>query len=206
MTLSTEDRVAEIMARLPEMAGARRLIALSGPPGTGKSTVAEALCHELRDQGEAVSVVPMDGFHLDNSVLEARGLLSRKGAPETFDAAGFISLIERLKAGGEVVAPIFDRARDIAIAGASVVPVETRTVIVEGNYLMFDEDPWRALAPLWDLALFIDASEDDLRARLVRRWRDHGHDDLAAVARAEANDLPNARRIRAARLAGAVTL
>lgn len=206
MTRTTEDRVAEIMARLPEMAGDRRLVALSGPPATGKSTVAEVLCQTLRDRGETVSVVPMDGFHLDNGVLDARGLRSRKGAPETFDAAGFISLIERLKAGGEVVVPIFDRARDIAIAGASVVPAEARTVIVEGNYLMFDEDPWRALAPLWDLAVFLEASEDDLRARLVRRWRDHGHDDIAALARAEENDLPNARRILAARLAGAVTL
>lgn len=206
MALTIADRVAEIMARLPERAGARRMIALSGPPGTGKSTVAEALCQKLRDRGETVAVVPMDGFHLDNRVLDARGLLSRKGAPETFDAAGFITLIERLKGGGEVVVPVFDRVRDIAIAGASVVPVETQTVIVEGNYLMFDEDPWRALAPLWDLAVFLDASEDDLRERLVRRWRDHGHDDLAALARAEQNDLPNARRILAARLVGAVTL
>ena len=206
MTLTIEDRVAEILARLPDMAGARRMIALAGPPATGKSTVAEALCHRLRNRGEAVSVVPMDGFHLDNRVLEARGLLSRKGAPETFDAAGFIALIKRLKEGGEVVIPVFDRARDIAIAGASVVPVETRTVIVEGNYLMFDEDPWRALASLWDLAVYLDAPEDELRARLVLRWRDHGYDDDAALARAEENDLANARRIRAARLAGAATL
>jgi fructokinase len=200
------DRVAAIIARLRERPDARRLVALSGPPGTGKSTVAAALADALRDRGEAVSVVPMDGFHLDNGVLDARGLLPRKGAPETFDAAGFIAAIVRLTAGGEVVVPIFDRARDIAIAGASVVPAGTRTVIVEGNYLMFDAEPWRALAGLWDLAVFLDAPEDELRTRLVRRWRDHGLDERAALARAEANDLPNARRIRAARLAGAVTL
>ncbi len=206
MTFTVEERVTEILARLPEAGRARRLIALAGPPGTGKSTLAEILCQQLRDAGETASVVPMDGFHLDNRILEKRGLLLRKGAPETFDAAGFIALIQRLKAGSEVIVPVFDRARDIAIAGASVVRAEARTLIVEGNYLMFDEDPWRELAPLWDMAVFLDATEDELRDRLVRRWREHGLDESEALARAEENDLPNARRVLAERLPGALTL
>lgn len=200
------NRVAAIVARLPEMAGARRLIALAGPPATGKSTLAEALRDHLVAAGDHATVVPMDGFHLDNRILAEKGLLPRKGAPETFDAAGFIALVQRLKAGGDVVIPVFDRARDIAIAGAALVPAAARMVIVEGNYLMLDEAPWRALAPLWDLAIFLDAPETELRARLVRRWLDHGLGAEAALARAEANDLPNARRILAARLPGAVTL
>lgn len=200
------NRVAAIVARLPETAGARRLVALAGPPATGKSTLAEALRDHLLAAGEDAAVVPMDGFHLDNRILAEKRLLSRKGAPETFDAAGFIALVQRLRAGGDVIVPVFDRARDIAIAGAALVPAAARTVIVEGNYLMLDEAPWRALAPLWDLAIFLHAPEDELRARLVRRWLDHGLGAEAALARAEANDLPNARRILAARLPGAVTL
>lgn len=200
------DRVAAVVARLPERAGARRLVALAGPPATGKSTIADALRAALVARGANAVVVPMDGYHLDNRILSERGLLSRKGAPETFDAHGFIAMIRRLKAGEETFVPVFDRTRDIAIAGAGLIPATADTIIVEGNYLMFDEAPWRDLAPLWDAALFLDASEAVLRERLVQRWRDHGLGDQAAVARAEENDLPNARRILARRINGAITI
>ncbi|WP_432621242.1 nucleoside/nucleotide kinase family protein [Albidovulum sp.] len=201
-----EDRVAAIVARLPERAGARRLVALAGPPATGKSTIAEALRDALAARGANAVVVPMDGYHLDNRILSERGLLPRKGAPETFDARGFIAMIRRLKAGEETFVPVFDRTRDIAIAGAGLVPAAADTIIVEGNYLMFDEDPWRELALLWDAALFLDASEAVLRERLVQRWRHYGLSEDAALARAEENDLPNARRILAGRLGGAITV
>ncbi|MGL4281626.1 MAG: nucleoside/nucleotide kinase family protein [Albidovulum sp.] len=201
-----EDRVAAIVARLPERAGARRLIALAGPPATGKSTIADALRDALVAGGANAVVVPMDGYHLDNRILSARGLLPRKGAPETFDARGFIAMIRRLKAGEETFVPVFDRSRDIAIAGAGLVPASADTIIVEGNYLMFDEAPWRDLAPLWDVALFLDASEAVLRERLVQRWRHFGLADDAALARAEENDLPNARLVLGRRLGGAITV
>lgn len=201
-----EDRVAAIVARLPERAGARRLIALAGPPATGKSTIADALRDALAAGGANAVVVPMDGYHLDNRILSARGLLPRKGAPETFDARGFIAMIRRLKAGEETFVPVFDRSRDIAIAGAGLVPANADTIIVEGNYLMFDEAPWRDLAPLWDVALFLDASEAVLRERLVQRWRHYGLADDAALARAEENDLPNARLVLGRRLGGAITV
>ena len=201
-----EDRVAAIVARLPERAGARRLVALAGPPATGKSTIAEVLRKALAAKGAKAVVVPMDGYHLDNRILSERGLLARKGAPETFDAQGFIAMIRRLKIGEEAFVPVFDRSRDIAIAGAGLVPASADTIIVEGNYLMFDEAPWRDLAPLWDVALFLDASETVLRERLVQRWRDHGLTEQAGLARAEENDLPNARVILARRLGGAITI
>ena len=174
---------------------ARVLVALAGAPGSGKSTLATALQRRLRDQGTPAEVVPMDGFHLDNAVLDARGLRQRKGSPETFDADGFIHLIRRLKAGGEVVAPIFDRGRDIAIAGAQVIPATCEVVVCEGNYLLFDEAPWSALAPLWDLPARLDVPLTELRARLIQRWLDHGLSRAAATRRAEGNDVPNARRI-----------
>jgi pantothenate kinase len=183
-------------------AGAERFtVAVAGPPGAGKSTFAEALRARLAEAGEAVAVVPMDGFHYDNAVLEARGLLARKGAPETFDAEGFRHLLERLREPGRAVAiPVFDRSIDIARAGARIVEATTRILIVEGNYLLLDEAPWRRMAALFDLRIFLETSMAELERRLVQRWIDHGHSAEAARQRALANDIPNAGRVMAARL------
>jgi pantothenate kinase len=175
----------------------RLLVGLGGPPGSGKSSLADALARRLRAQRVAAEVVPLEGFLLDTAVLDARGLRGRRGAPETVDAAGFVHLARRLREGGEVVAPLFDRARDLAVAGAQVVPADCPVVICEGSYLLFDESPWDALAPLWDLAVRLDAPEADLRARLIQRWLDQGLSRAAATRRAEGNDLPNARRVLA---------
>ncbi len=184
------ERSTELLADRP-----RVLVALAGAPGSGKSTLAASLLRRCRDAKVSAEIVPMDGFHLDNAVLDARGLRQRKGAPETFDAQGFLHLVRRLRAGGEVVAPIFDRSRDIAIAGAQVVPADARIVICEGNYLLFDGDPWRELVNLWDLTARLDVPLRELRARLIQRWLDHGLSRAAATRRAESNDVPNARRI-----------
>ncbi|TNC69128.1 sugar transporter [Rubellimicrobium roseum] len=173
----------------------RVLVALAGAPAAGKSTLAAAVHRRLRDQRVPAEVVPLDGFLLDTAVLDARGLRQRKGAPETFDSQGFLHLVRRLKTGGEVVAPIFDRARDIAIAGAQVVPADCRVVICEGGYLLFDEAPWRELLPLWDLTARVDVPLRELRARLIQRWLSHGLSRAAATRRAESNDVPNAERI-----------
>ena len=174
---------------------ARVMVAIAGAPASGKSTLAAELARRLRAQRVATEVVPMDGFHLDNAVLDARGLRNRKGAPETFDALGFVHLIRRLQAGEEVVAPLFDRSRDLSVAGAQPVPPETRVVICEGNYLLFDEAPWRQLVPLWDLRAQLDVPLPELRGRLIQRWLDHGLSRAAATRRAESNDIPNAQRV-----------
>ncbi len=184
------ERATALLADRP-----RVLVALAGAPGSGKSTLATALLRRCRDAKVPAEVVSMDGFHLDNAVLDARGLRQRKGAPETLDAQGFLHLVRRLRDAGEVVAPIFDRARDIAIAGAQVVPADTQIVICEGNYLLFDEDPWRDLAPLWDLTARLDVPLPEMRARLIQRWLDHGLSRAAATRRAESNDVPNAQRV-----------
>lgn len=169
----------------------RLLVAIAGPPGAGKSTLAEGLA----DQIAGAVVVPMDGFHLDNRVLEARGLLPRKGAPETFDVAGFTALVARLRGEGEVVIPVFDRSRDIAVAGARVIGPDARVLLIEGNYLLLDEAPWRGLADYWDLTIGIEVPIEVLEARLTQRWHDYGLDEAAARARALGNDIPNARRV-----------
>lgn len=182
--------------------GRRLRVAVAGPPGSGKSTVAEALVQRLNAGPGAgrAALVPMDGFHLDNRVLEARGLLARKGAPETFDAAGFAHMVRRLGAEEEVVIPVFDRAREIAIAGAAVVGPEAAIAVVEGNYLLLAEAPWQALAAEWDCSVFLDVPEAELERRLMARWLGHGYSEAAARAKVAENDLPNARRVLARRL------
>ena len=192
---------AELVARalaLPK--GARRLVALAGPPASGKSTRADTLAARLTAAGRPAAVVPMDGFHLDNRILDARGLRARKGAPETFDLRGFARLMAELKAGGEVIYPVFDRDLDLAIAGAGLVEPDCDLVVVEGNYLLFDEPGWRDLRGLWDLAVYLDVADDVLRERLTERWITHGLSAVDARARADANDLPNARSVARHRL------
>jgi fructokinase len=175
--------------------GQRTLVAIAGAPASGKSTVAAALVAHLNDDGIASGLVPMDGFHLDNSILIERGLLNRKGAPETFDLAGFHAALTRLVHEDEVILPTFDRDLDKAIAGHQVIGKEHRVCVVEGNYLLFDEAGWRDLAGHWDLSIFVETDFGELQARLIQRWLDHGLNDADARARALSNDMPNAQRV-----------
>jgi len=167
----------------------RFLVALAGPPASGKSTLAHRLAAAL---SPGARVVPMDGFHYDDAVLNARGLRSRKGSPPTFDAMGFLHLIRRLRAEYEVAIPIFDRNMELSRAAADVVGPQDRILIVEGNYLLLDQDPWRQLPGLFDLTVFLDVAEEELVRRLTARWRHHGKDDQAARDWIATNDLPNA--------------
>jgi len=196
---ATAKALADRIEALPRHDG-RRLIAIAGAPASGKSLLSGVLATTLTHRGRTARVIPMDGFHLDNKVLTARGLLPRKGAPETFDAHGFIALIKRIKRGGEVIYPEFDRSRDLAIAGAAVLGADCDTAIIEGNYLLFDEPPWSELKPLWDLSVWIDTPMEVIRARCIQRWLDHGHSQQDAEKRAEGNDLRNAKRIAGAQL------
>lgn len=174
----------------------RRIVALAGPPGAGKSTFAEALVEALEALLPGLSVlVPMDGYHFDNAVL-GPGLLARKGAPETFDVAGLHEALRRIRAdSGTVAVPVFDRDLDLARAGARLVLPRHRVVLVEGNYLLLDEAPWDGLGIFFDETVLLDVPEAELRQRLVARWLHHGLGAEAAKARAEENDLVNARRV-----------
>lgn len=174
----------------------RFMVALAGPPGSGKSTLSAALAGALEERGEKVAVVPMDGFHYDDAVLRARGMADRKGAPETFDFAGFNVLLRRLHAReGEVAIPLFDRSMELSRAAAAIVGSDARLVLVEGNYLLLDEDPWRQLAGVFDLTIYIDVPREELERRLLERWRGHGRAAEAARRWVETNDLPNAERV-----------
>jgi fructokinase len=202
---SAEAMLVERMLTLPKDSG-RQLVAIAGAPASGKSLLAGALTKAVALAGRSARTIPMDGFHLDNRLLDARGIRGRKGAPESFDAGGFIALMRRLKGGGEIVYPLFDRERDIAIAGAAVIEADCDLAIIEGNYLLLDEDPWRSLLPLWDLSVWLETPEAVLRERCIQRWLDHDHTPDAARARAEGNDLVNARRVINSRLTADVTL
>jgi pantothenate kinase len=192
----TENLPAEILSKLSNTDG-RLIVAIAGPPGAGKSTISEYLRDAINKGGVGSAViVPMDGFHLDNAILEERGLRSRKGSPPTFDCAGFAALLERLKnASEDVVIPAFDRTLDLARAGAAIVRADHQILLVEGNYLLLDQEPWTELASFFDMTIFLEVPFSELERRLIQRWLDHGHTEDAARQRALSNDIPNAELV-----------
>ncbi|HSI51049.1 MAG TPA: nucleoside/nucleotide kinase family protein [Ideonella sp.] len=178
--------------------GGRRLLGLAGPPGAGKSTVAALLLAELGDQAQ---IVPMDGFHLAQAELERLGRAGRKGAPDTFDAAGFVSLLQRLRTpvpGETVYAPEFRREIEEPIAGALAVPPELPLLIVEGNYLLLENGAWAGVRPLLDECWHVAVDQDQRLAQLIARHQRHGRSAEDARAWALGNDEPNARLVEAA--------
>ncbi len=152
-------------ALLSEEGERRRIVAIAGAPGSGKSTTAEQLKERLNARRPDVAdIFPMDGYHYDDMVLNARGHRARKGAPHTFDLDGFRTTLERLRAddGREVAVPVFDRSIEIARAGGRIIEPATRIILTEGNYLLLDEPGWRDLGPLFDLTVMVEASEETL--------------------------------------------
>lgn len=191
MKIDTQRLSAHILESLsPDRRG---LVAIAGPPGAGKSTLSAALSEQISSLGKRVCTVPMDGFHLDNRLLNDMGLLNRKGAPNTFDSLGFVQTIKRIHSSNEaVIVPVFDRKQDLAIAGAQRVGSNDAVVLVEGNYLLVDEHPWSELYPLFDLRLFINPGLDVVQSRILSRWNEAGLDQQTIQSKAFENDMPNA--------------
>jgi pantothenate kinase len=185
-----------LSARLCELHSdrGRLLLGICGEPGAGKST----LSHALASLAPHSVVVPMDGFHLDNAILEQRGLLHRKGAPETFDVDGFVSLLERIRRcdGETIFAPDFRREIDVVVGSAIAITPQHTTVVVEGNYLLLADNQWRGVRPLLDAIWFLDVDDGIRQQRVVKRHMESGLTADAAWIRASENDNRNAHLVR----------
>lgn len=180
--------------------GRRVVLGVAGAPGAGKSTLAAAVADAV---GPAAVDVPMDGFHLAQAELERLGRADRKGAPDTFDADGFVALLRRIRRQGPgdpvVYAPAFDRTLEEPVAGSIGVEANVPLVVVEGNYLLVPDGAWAGVRPLLDECWFVEV-DDDLRLdRLTARHAAHGKEPAAARAWARGPDERNARLVAATR-------
>ena len=195
-----------VLAALPPDAARRErrfILGIAGPPAAGKSTLAEALREALnggrgpRGEGEIAAIAPLDGHHYDDRVLHARGHRPRKGAPFTFDAAGYAAMLERLAAPSRmaVAIPVFDRDLELSRSAAAVIEPHHRIVITEGNYLLLDDDRWGPARDRLDFSVFLDVPFEELRRRLMARWLGHGYGPEEAKEKTQANDLVNARLV-----------
>ncbi|MEV6396132.1 nucleoside/nucleotide kinase family protein [Streptomyces sp. NPDC051907] len=180
-------------ARALAVPGRRRILGLAGAPGAGKSTLAARLVDAL--DGLAV-LVPMDGFHLAQAELVRLGRAHRKGAPDTFDAAGYAALLTRLRAADATAyAPAFDRALEEPVAGSIPVAPGVPLVVTEGNYLLHDEGPWAQVRPLIDEVWFLELDAEVRVRRLVDRHVRFGKERPYAERWVQDSDEANARLV-----------
>ena len=187
-----QDRIDALMH-----GGGRRILGLVGSPGCGKSTLAAALLQML---GSDAVAVPMDGYHLANVELARLGRAGRKGAEDTFDSAGYVALLRRLRdqpAGEIVYAPEFRREIEEPIANAIPVFPETRLVITEGNYLLLDHGHWAGVRELLDEVWYVDVDRAVRQERLIKRHMLFGRSRREAEDWVANTDEPNAVRIEA---------
>ncbi|WP_375476693.1 nucleoside/nucleotide kinase family protein [uncultured Jatrophihabitans sp.] len=206
---ATLDPLVERVLRLRASSDEPRvLIGLTGPPGAGKTTLAQALVARFAepDAGAgasgAVVQVPMDGFHLADVALDRLGLRDRKGAPETFDAGGYAALLRRVRAGEAVWAPAFERVLEQPIAQSLPIPLEARVVVSEGNYLLLSDPPWPDVRAQFAEVWFCRVDRARRRERLIARHIEFGKSPRAARDWVARTDDPNAELVDAT-MAGA---
>lgn len=193
MTTAVDDLVEQ--ARRLAAPGRRRILGIAGAPGAGKSTLAAQLVDAL---GGLAVLVPMDGFHLAQRELERLGRADRKGAPDTFDAAGYVALLRRVRTGDErIYAPTFVRDIEEPIANALPIDPSVPLVVTEGNYLLLDDGPWSAVRALLDEAWFITVDDAVRQKRLIARHVSYGRSVADATEWTMRSDEANAALVTA---------
>ncbi|MEU6253776.1 nucleoside/nucleotide kinase family protein [Streptomyces sp. NPDC047043] len=201
MPLTFDDLLTR--ARALVRPGRRAVLGIAGSPGAGKTTLAENLVRELNGTGEPwVAHVPMDGFHLADVELDRLGRRDRKGAPDTFDAAGYAALLGRLREEGDgevVYAPGFERVLEQPIAGTVPVPPTARLVVTEGNYLLLESGAWPRVRRQLDEVWFCELDEEERLRRLIARHEEFGKGHQEAVAWVMRSDQRNAELVAATR-------
>jgi pantothenate kinase len=175
----------------------RQILGITGAPGAGKSLLAQRLADLLVLRGHRVAVAGMDGFHLAGAELNRLGRAERKGAPDTFDADGYVALLQRLRDPSDrpVYAPLFDRTLEEPIGSAVAIAADVTLVITEGNYLLHADGPWAAIADLLDACWYIELDERLRTERLIARHMQFGRSRQEAADRAHGSDLRNARLV-----------
>ena len=177
--------------------GSRRLLGIAGAPGAGKSTLTALLAERL--PAGSCAVVPMDGFHLADAALDRLDRLARKGAPDTFDAAGYVALLQRLRTArpqdAPVWAPMFERDLEQPLAGAIEVSGEVPLVVTEGNYLLAREGSFAQVGSMLDARWFVEVPESLRHERLIARHERFGKSPAAARDWALGPDEDNARLV-----------
>ena len=190
-------RAADLASWIRDQAAGtgRYVFGIAGPPGSGKSTLAARLGATL-----GAPVVAMDGFHLSNDVLRDRGLLAVKGAPETFDATGFLALVRAIRDTSETIScPAFDRTIDAVVEDRVRVAPGDVVVVVEGNYLLLDRPPWGSLSEAFDAVAYLEVPDEIRRSRLIARHVEFGRDPVDAAEFVRRSDEANAVLVEASR-------
>lgn len=197
MRASNAERAA--LARASDLAatGTRRVLGIAGPPGAGKSTLARRVVAEL---GEVAAYLPMDGFHLANTELARLERRDRKGAIDTFDGAGFLALLRRIRTEtGTIYAPSFDRTLEDPLAGSIPIPATARLIVVEGNYLLVDREPWSRVPDLCDETWYAEMNEATRLSGLIARHVRFGMEPDASETWARDVDQHNADLVESSR-------
>jgi pantothenate kinase len=194
------DELDAVLARARRLAdaGRRAVLGIAGPPGGGKSTLAELVVAGL---GDHAALVPMDGFHLAQPELVRLGRRDRMGALDTFDAAGYVALLARLRSQDDetVYAPAFRREIEEPIAGALAIPRSVPLIVTEGNYLLLADGDWARVRPLLDEAWYVEMDEDTRLDWLIQRHIAFGKAPDEARAWVMRSDQANAAVVAATR-------